>query len=167
MNLQKTTISLEQSEWPGSVSFTGRLYVANGKKIVAVLIIFLQYVTYCMYKFFILEKNFRMVVAERLFPGTLAKQLAKKVTCDQILFTPIILSCFLLINESLMGNGISGGISKIEADFTSMLVANWSVWIPAQFVNFYFMPLNYRVVFIQVVALFWNMYVSWKANMSV
>ena len=108
-----------------------------------------------------------MVVAERLFPGTLAKQLAKKVTCDQILFTPIILSNFLMINEILMGNGISGVISKIEADFTSMLLANWSVWIPAQFVNFYFMPLNYRVVFIQVVALFWNMYVSWKANMSV
>lgn len=108
-----------------------------------------------------------MVIAERLFPGTLAKQLAKKVTCDQILFTPVILSCFLLINEGLMGNGISGGLSKIQADFSTMLVANWSVWIPAQLMNFYFIPLNYRVVFIQVVALFWNMYVSWKANMSV
>ena len=40
-----------------------------------------------------------MVVAERLFPGTAAMQIVKKITCDQILFTPVILSMFLVINE--------------------------------------------------------------------
>ena len=34
--------------------------------------------------------------------------------------------------------------NKIEAHFWITMKTAWSVWIPAQLFNFYFMPLHYR-----------------------
>jgi protein Mpv17 len=63
-----------------------------------------------------------------------------------------------------MGNSVSDGFNKVKRDLWSTVKANWSVWGPVQLANFYFVPLAYRVVLIQIVAFFWNIYISWKAN---
>lgn len=119
-----------------------------------------------------------MVLAERFFPGTSPASMIKKVVVDQLIISSILMICFLMINEGtnwkhilrancilvIDGRGVDSGITKIEKDFTTMIVANWQVWVPTQFINFYFMPLHYRVIYINVVAFFWNIYVSWKAH---
>ncbi|CBY14938.1 unnamed protein product [Oikopleura dioica] len=105
-----------------------------------------------------------MVLAERLFPGTSPASMIKKVVVDQLIISSILMTCFLIINEVIDGRGVDSGLKKIEKDFTTMIVANWQVWVPTQFINFYFMPLHYRVIYINVVAFFWNIYVSWKAH---
>jgi protein Mpv17 len=42
-----------------------------------------------------------------------------------------------------------------------VIQANFALWIPAQIVNFSLVPLNYQVLFGNVVALLWNVYLSW------
>ncbi len=45
-----------------------------------------------------------------------------------------------------------------------MLFACYKLWPAAQIVNFYLIPLKFRVNFANIVSLFWNTYVAWLAN---
>ena len=44
------------------------------------------------------------------------------------------------------------------------LVANWALWVPAQLVNFRYIPGKFQVLFSNVVALGWNAYLSFTAH---
>jgi protein Mpv17 len=47
------------------------------------------------------------------------------------------------------------------------MIANWQLWIPFQFLNFRFVPQNYQVLASNVVALAWNVILSFKAHKEV
>ena len=55
---------------------------------------------------------------------------------------------------------LSLGFAKVAADLWPTLIANWKLWPPANFINFRFVPLNYRVLFTNMVAVIWNIYLS-------
>jgi len=48
----------------------------------------------------------------------------------------------------------------------TVLVANWSLWIPAMSINFAVVPLKFQVLFGNVVALLWNTCLSYKSALS-
>lgn len=66
----------------------------------------------------------------------------------------------------LLGNGVDGAKEKIGHHLLGTQLIAWSVWIPAQYFNFFFMPLHMRVIFVQFIALFWNTYMSWKLSLA-
>jgi protein Mpv17 len=66
-----------------------------------------------------------------------------------------------------LGNGIAGVEKKIEHHLVGTQLTAWMVWIPAQYANFYLMPLHMRVIFVQFIALFWNTYMAWKVMLRV
>jgi len=50
--------------------------------------------------------------------------------------------------------------ARFEDIYRPALLANWKIWPAAQFVNFWFMPLPYRVPFQQTCGMFWTLYLS-------
>ena len=60
-----------------------------------------------------------------------------------------------------MMEGRSNIYQSLQTTGPSVIQANWALWIPAQLVNFGMVPLNYQVLFGNVVALLWNVYLSW------
>jgi FtsH-binding integral membrane protein len=52
-------------------------------------------------------------------------------------------------------------VQRLAASMPSVLVANWGLWIPAQIVNFRFVPGKFQVLYSNVVALLWNVYLSY------
>jgi len=108
-----------------------------------------------------------MIFAERKFAGNSVTNLTKKVGIDQFMLGPALTTTFFCYNELLLGEGVDGAKKKIEHHLVGTQIAAWCVWIPAQYVNFFFMPLHMRVIFVQFIALFWNTYMAWKVMLRV
>jgi len=105
-------------------------------------------------------------VLDRYILYTGAKGALMKVGVDQLLFAPIFLVTFLSSMGALNGESTDQIKSKLEKEYFNVLTTNWKVWSVFQSVNFYFIPLQHRVMAAQTAALFWNVYLSYVTNNS-
>lgn len=97
--------------------------------------------------------------------GTQGKTVAvKKVFVDQFVFAPSFLVMILAAVGTMQGKPWKAVQNDIEANYFDVLKTNYLIWPWVQLVNFYYIPLQYQVLLVQSVALFWNTYLSWKTN---
>ncbi|XP_059049256.1 protein Mpv17-like [Achroia grisella] len=97
--------------------------------------------------------------------GSSGKSVAiKKVFIDQLVFAPAFLFLILSGVGTMQGKSWNNVKKDIHANYYDVLKTNYYVWPWVQIVNFYYIPLQYQVLLVQVVALFWNTYLSWKTN---
>uniref|UniRef100_A0A3B3T5L2 Mitochondrial inner membrane protein Mpv17 n=1 Tax=Paramormyrops kingsleyae TaxID=1676925 RepID=A0A3B3T5L2_9TELE len=92
-------------------------------------------------------------VLDKLVTGTGKSVALKKMLFDQVAFAPCFLGTFLGISGVLNGLTVEENITKLRR-----------LWPAVQMANFYFVPLNHRLAVVQIVAIAWNSYLSWKAN---
>lgn len=88
----------------------------------------------------------------------------KKVLCDQLLFAPSSTALVLFILGVMRTGGVEEAKNALKRDYVDVLLANYKVWPCVQLCNFYFTPLEYQVLVVQTIALFWNSYLSWKTQ---
>ena len=50
--------------------------------------------------------------------------------------------------------------SKLRSDWAGTVIAIWSLWIPAQYINFKYIPIQFQVLFSNSVGFIWNLYLS-------
>ncbi|XP_075060790.1 mpv17-like protein 2 isoform X2 [Mixophyes fleayi] len=98
---------------------------------------------------------------DRFLPGTTLKVIVKKVLLEQILVSPILGTIFFMGIGSLEGQTLRGSWDDFQGKFWEMYMVEWCVWPPAQLINFYFLPTKYRVMYVNVVTLGWDMYLSY------
>ncbi|KAL2320595.1 hypothetical protein Fmac_029564 [Flemingia macrophylla] len=97
-------------------------------------------------------------------PGTSGALL--RLVIDQFLFSPIFIGVFLSTLVTLEGRP-SQVVPKLKQEWFSAVLANWQLWIPFQFFNFRFVPQQFQVLVANVVALAWNVILSFKAHKEV
>ncbi|XP_020594007.1 protein sym-1 [Phalaenopsis equestris] len=85
---------------------------------------------------------------------------------DQFFFSPIFIGVFLCALVTLEGRP-SQVIPKLQQEWFSSVLANWQLWIPFQFLNFRFVPQKFQVLAANVVALVWNVILSFKAHKEI
>lgn len=88
----------------------------------------------------------------------------KKVALDQLVFTPVFLGILLTTLGGIQTRNLNHSVKRVRRDYKDVLLANYKLWPMVQLVNFYFVPLQYQVLLVQSVALFWNTYISWKTQ---
>ncbi|KAF8203275.1 hypothetical protein BJ912DRAFT_350795 [Pholiota molesta] len=86
--------------------------------------------------------------------------LSKRVACDQLVMAPVGLSLFLGSIGIMEGRSPSQIRERFVDLYKTALIANWKIWPLAQTINFRYMPLPYRVPFIQTCGIFWTLYLS-------
>ncbi|XP_051501366.1 protein Mpv17 isoform X2 [Myxocyprinus asiaticus] len=103
-------------------------------------------------------------VLDKLVTGGTKSAAFKKMLVDQVGFAPCFLGAFLGISGALNGLTVEENVAKLKRDYTDALISNYYLWPPVQIANFYFIPLHHRLAVVQIVAVAWNSYLSWKAN---
>jgi len=104
--------------------------------------------------------------AEIWFPGRSMKAMLQKLSIDQLLIVPTMTLLFFTMNEYLQGHGWQGVRDRVEADYKTVVKLNWSIWTPAQFINFYYVPVLYRTIFTRIISFFWNIALSFLAHIN-
>ena len=85
---------------------------------------------------------------------------ARQMLVDQTLFAPFALFQFLAYMGAIEGKSFDSIAEKMKHDMWPTLVVNWYIWPAAQMLNFTLVPLQYRVLFVNSVAILWNAYLS-------
>ena len=104
------------------------------------------------------------IVAATGATGTAAA--AVSLALDQLVFAPTFLAVFIGSLFTIEGNAAEVP-AKLKQDWGKTVVTNWKIWVPFQFLNFRFVPVNLQVGAANVIALLWNTYMSWVSHLKV
>ncbi|KAK3942771.1 hypothetical protein QBC46DRAFT_339273 [Diplogelasinospora grovesii] len=91
-------------------------------------------------------------------PASPNSTILARVACDQLIFAPTFIGVFLSSMAVLEGGSPT---EKLEKTYTSALTTNWMVWPFVQMVNFKLIPLQHRLLFVNVISIGWNCYLSY------
>lgn len=98
----------------------------------------------------------------RRFIGASLFSTVQRVALDQLFFAPLFIPAFFSIILILDGKP-ELIVDKLKSDWASTMVTNYSVWIPAMFLNFKFVPPTLQVLFSNGVGFGWNIYLSYMS----
>ncbi|KAI0160570.1 hypothetical protein GGR57DRAFT_387247 [Xylariaceae sp. FL1272] len=99
---------------------------------------------------------FKILSKKVVLPNKNAEIVAR-VACDQLIFAPTFIGIFLSSMAVLEG---SSPAEKLSKSYFPTLQTNYLLWPWIQLVNFKFVPLQHRVLAVNVVSIGWNAYLS-------
>ncbi|CAH0600551.1 unnamed protein product [Chrysodeixis includens] len=117
--------------------------------------------------FFVIGPTFRVwygILAKYVGSGGSPTVTIKKVLMDQLLFAPFILFVLLALIATLKGKNLQEVKEELRLNYKDVLLTSYTIWPWVQICNFYLVPLQYQVLLVQTIALFWNTYLSWKTQ---
>ncbi|KAK9522749.1 hypothetical protein VZT92_019195 [Zoarces viviparus] len=93
-------------------------------------------------------------------PSTDPLCIVKRLLLDRLVFAPGFLLIFYFVMNILEAKGWRDFEKKMRGSYWTALKMNWKVWTPFQFININFVPVQFRVLFANSVALFWYAYLA-------
>lgn len=97
----------------------------------------------------------------RRIPGVDLLSTFKRLALDQLLFAPAFIAIFFTSALTLDGKNFNEIMTKLKEEWATTVQANWSIWTPAQFINFRFIVQKYQVLFSNCIGVVWNIYLSY------
>lgn len=102
-----------------------------------------------------------------MFSCLLCYQVATKVAIDQILWNPIFGVMFFSYLGFAEGKSVPEVQTKIKNDLATAVMGSWTVWIPAHFINFRFVPPEQRLLYINSIQIGYNVFLSFLGNKKI
>ena len=101
---------------------------------------------------------------EKYWPGTNMKSIWKKVLLDQALSCPIFHLQFFMGMSLLEGKGVRDSWEEFLRKFPTVFLIDLILWTPCQLINFLYVPLTHRVIFVNSITVFWNIFLSYMKH---
>lgn len=93
---------------------------------------------------------------EKRFPGKAVKSLAKKMLSDQAIAGVALLTAFLIGLKLLETGDLKESIENWKRKFPKMFATSCCFWPAAQAINFAFVPVPYRALYVGMVSFIWT-----------
>lgn len=101
-------------------------------------------------------------LSTRILPGARTTlRVFQRLIMDQFVMAPVFVCSFVSGLWLLEGQPVPTIWESLQEVAPDIIPANWTLWIPAQIINFSLIPLQYQVLYSNVVALLWNVYISY------
>lgn len=97
---------------------------------------------------------------DKFIPGYSLRIVIKKVAVDQFVASPVCISIFFLTLAALEDTSKEEFVKEIKSKAWKLYAAEWMIWPPAQFINFYLLPYKYRVLFDNSISLCYDIFTS-------
>ena len=101
------------------------------------------------------------------FTGTAMKTVATKVAVDQTVWNPVFGVMFFSYLNLVEGKSLGDLTAKMKENLPTAVMGSWVVWVPAHFVNFRFVPPQQRLLYINTIQIFYNIFLSVLGNNQV
>ena len=89
-----------------------------------------------------------------------------KVILDQALFAPAFTALYFYVQALMHDRSLKHTTRKLQDELLPIMKSNWSVWIPANVVGYAFVPLRLRVLWGNIVSIFWTAYLISQVSTS-
>jgi len=87
--------------------------------------------------------------------------LVVQILLDSIIFSPITVSGYFTLRSIMEGSGIDGIKDKLNTRLVKTVLGAWKFWPAANVINFGLVPLEFRVLYMNVLSIFWSFYLTY------
>ncbi|KAI0209060.1 Mpv17-like protein 2 [Lamellibrachia satsuma] len=103
---------------------------------------------------------------DRVLPGSNTATVVRKILCDQLIASPFFAFAFFAGTGTLEGQPVQDMLVEFKKKFWAIYKADWTLWPTAQAINFYFLPPQFRVLYVGVVTCAWDGFLSYMKHES-
>lgn len=82
----------------------------------------------------------------------------------QLIVSPVFIVHYFYTALFLAGKSVTETNDLLKKTFLTIYLADWLIWPPTQFINFFFVPLRYRVLYINLITTFYNVFLCYVKN---
>ena len=83
---------------------------------------------------------------------------AASMVLDQVVWRPLTILWSFFVGTMITGGGLKRFPADLKANYAKAVKNGLIVWVPMQYINFRFVPPMWRVLFIDIVHFFWDIY---------
>lgn len=101
------------------------------------------------------------IYLDKLLPKKTLRTVCVKILADQIIAAPFFAITFLIGMGILEDKRLSECWSEFIKKFPVVYMFDWVIWPPTQYVNFRYIPQSFRVFYVNVVTVIWDIFLSY------
>ncbi|KAK9458100.1 hypothetical protein V1511DRAFT_491757 [Dipodascopsis uninucleata] len=104
---------------------------------------------------------YRLISTRIVIPGRPNIEALARMAADQTIWAPFGIASFYVSMGVLQMQPWEEIKHEVKTKWGPTMVGNYAVWPIVQLINFRLMPLEYRLLFVNVISIAWNSYLSW------
>ncbi|XP_050343151.1 mpv17-like protein 2 [Nymphalis io] len=108
--------------------------------------------------------HYYYIYLDKFLPKANLKTVAQKIMTDQLIASPLTILCFFYGMGYLEKKTFEQSTLEIKEKFRYVYGGDCLFWPPVQFINFYFLPTHYRVFYINVATMIYNVFLSFMKH---
>ncbi|CAF2549771.1 unnamed protein product [Rotaria sp. Silwood2] len=96
---------------------------------------------------------------DKFFAGAKLKPMKMMIT-DQTIAAPLLNFAIIIYLPLISGKSMTEAKQRLRQDFPTVMKGNYLAWPAIQLTNFYFIPIQHRVLFVNMCSIVWSTFLA-------